>query len=271
MSYKLNNVDLTLYGIFAGRISGGNIAVSGIYDMPKRAGDTFHDWADENGVESYTDADEIFFDGRDIVFKGLLQGTRSETFEALNGLYSAISAFTGTVVFSTPFGDFNVLVKSIEPTHYSDITEIEIKFREPVVNLTGTLPSPVAGFYSIDNISLTSFGLYVSKQKELSNLPEAKTQYFKKYGSVGFQITKRKNNTLKLTGLLIGNDISDFTAKVKSLYKLFSSPGERTFNLANEVEVNGFAVDGFKVTNIHVSSKVTAIFSIDILITDFAS
>lgn len=269
--YKLNDIDLLTYDIIPGRIPGGNISVSGIYDFPKRMGDTHHSWDDENGTEPYVDTDELFFEGRDIIFKGVILSGRQNAYLSLEILYAAIHAFTSQVVFSTPFGDFNVTVLSITPIHYPDVTEVEIKMREPVVDLTGTLPATGSGSYKVDGIPLTSFGLYIAGQKDITGLPESKVQYFNSFGSEGFQITKRQTNKLTLTGMLTGNDISDFTTKVKALYKLFSSAGLRTFNLAGEVEADAFAVEGFKVTDIIVSSVVVGEFKIELNITEIVT
>jgi len=269
-AYKLNNVDLETYGIIPGRIPSSHIAVSGCFDLPKRTGDTYHEWDDEDGIEPYVDEDEIFFEGRDITFMGLLQYGR-QSYWKLKQLYDAIAAFTGPVSFETPFGTFSVLVSSVTPIHYNTITEIEIKFREPVVDLTGgVLPSTGSGRYKIDGIPTTAFGLHVSTQKDRTALPEGKTQYFTKYVSEGYQVTKRQAKKLTLTGFVKGNNLSDFISKIKGLYLLFSSPGLRTLNLNNEIEVQAFAADGFSITNVLVPGEVIASFSIELLISSDA-
>ena len=51
------------------------------------------------------------------------------------------------------------------------------------------------------------------------------------------------------------------------MYKLFSSSGVRTFNLASELEVECFAKDGFRVTDIIVSNVVIGKFIIQLTVT----
>ncbi|MEL7586665.1 MAG: hypothetical protein AAGU19_08110 [Prolixibacteraceae bacterium] len=265
-AYKLNNVDLETYGILPG-MADGSIAVSGCFDLPARTGETYHEWDDEDGIEPYVDADEIFFAGRDLVFRGLIREGRDEVYYQLKQLYDAIAAFTAPVAFETPYGTFDVLVSSISPTHYNGLTEIEVKFREPVVDLTGgVLPATGSGQYTIDDIPFESFGLVVGAQKDRTALPDSKTQYYTKHGSEGYQITKRKAKKLTLTGFVRGNNLVDFISKVKALYLLFSSSGLRTLNLNNEIEIECFATNGFKVTNVYLSGSVLASFSIELLI-----
>ncbi|MGV8136492.1 MAG: hypothetical protein AB2L20_14885 [Mangrovibacterium sp.] len=267
MSWKLNNIDLSDYGILPGRMANSHIAVSGCFDLPARIGDTYHEWDDEDGIEPYVDADELFFAGRDITFQGLIRAGRSSYWQ-LKQLYDTIDTFTGPVAFETPYGTFNVLVSSITPTHYNGMTEIEMKLREPVVTLTGgVLPATGSGRYKIDGIQTEAFGLYISTQKDRTALSDSKQQYFLKHGEEGYQITKRKAKKLTLTGFVKGNSVADFISKIKGLYLLFSSEGLRTLNLHNEIEVQAFAVDGFKVTNVLVAGDVVASFSIELMLT----
>ena len=60
--YSLNGIDLKNYGIIISKFEG-------YLDMPKRMGDTEQSWPDENGIEAFTDADDIKFDGRDLFDK----------------------------------------------------------------------------------------------------------------------------------------------------------------------------------------------------------
>jgi hypothetical protein len=267
MAFTLNSVDLTTYGITAGQAPGGNIALTGCFDLPSRIGDTHHVWDDDNTIEPYTAADEIFFGGRDIKFYGHIFGTNIAIFTYLDAFYTAIKAFTGLVTFSTPYGDFSVQVKDIKTKKYTGALSLEITFREPVVTLTGgSLPVAAANAYSIDGIPMSSFGLYVSKPDELLDLPEIKEQYFTKYGAEGYQIVKRKANTLEIDGFMMATSLSNFQTKIKALYLLFSKALTRTVILNYEKTIACFAIDGFKVDSVHLlSGLVVAKFKISLL------
>jgi hypothetical protein len=129
-------------------------------------------------------------------------------------------------------------------------------FREPVVSLAGTLPASGYSNYTIDRIPFSSFGLYLSKADALHNLPELKEQMFTRYGSEGYQITKRKNKTLEFNGFIAGTSISDFQSKASALYKLFSSSGTRNIKIADEINVDCFATEGFKVSGIYLYNNL---------------
>jgi hypothetical protein len=249
MAYTLNNIPLSTYGITAGHSPQSNIAIKGCFDMPERIGECFHSWDDESGVEPWVLADEIFFAGRDITLHGSITGTVSGLNGYIGNLYSAINAATGLSVFVTPYNSASGYVKSVIPEYMNGGCSLVMTFREPVIALTGTTPASGVNAYTIDSIPFTSFGLYLSKAEALHDLPELKEQFFTKYGSEGYQIVKRKNNTLDFNGFITGTSLADFQSKIQSLYKIFSSAGTRTMVL-NGVTVVCFATSGFTVDNV---------------------
>lgn len=269
--YKLNGIDLTTYGIIGSMVSPSNISVSGCFSMPKRTGDCFYEWGDENGVEGYTDADEIMFEGRDITFNSILLVNNFDLYYKLKVLYTDIATFTDLVVFSTPYGDFNVQVIDVIETHNTSGSWVTIRMREPVVDLSGgTLPSTGSGSYTIDDIPFTSFGLYVNKSDKAFNLPELKEQYFTKYGQEGYQIGYHKNRTLTIDGTIMADDTDAFLINIKNLYLAFSSEGEREIKKNNEVRLKCFATEGFEVSEVMVFNNVViGRFSIELIVTDF--
>lgn len=146
--YKLNDIALLTYGIIPGRIQGEGIAVKGIFDLPKRIGDIEHSWGDHDSVEPYVAADEIFLGGRDISFQGILIGSKNEIKDFLEAFKNAISAFTSTVPFETPYGTFCVLVTKFNVKNYNGGATIDIQFREPVVGAFCAVNVPGGMFYN---------------------------------------------------------------------------------------------------------------------------
>lgn len=259
MPYILNSYDLlTKYGIIAGHSPNSNVALQGVFDMPARIGTVSHDWGDENGVEDWSASGDIYFGGRDISFSGSIIGTNSVMNDNLKLIYDDIEAATGLNPLSTPYGDFNVLVNNVNPEYLNGGCSVVAQFREPVVDLTGgTLPASGVSANTVDSIPMLSFGLYLSNSKELHALPELKEMNFTKYGSEGWQITKRKNRTLELNGFIIGSSLVDFQNKIKALYKLFSDSGLRTVKINSEVSVSCFATEGFTVDNVYLYNSGT--------------
>lgn len=146
--YKLNDIALLTYGIIPGRIQGEGIAVKGIFDLPKRIGDIEHSWGDHDSVEPYVAADEIFLAGRDISFQGILIGSKNEIKDFLEAFKNAISAFTSTVPFETPYGTVCVLVTKFNVKNYNGGATIDIQFREPVVGAFCAVNVPGGLFYN---------------------------------------------------------------------------------------------------------------------------
>ncbi len=261
MSYELNSVDLTTYGIIPGQVPGSNIAMGGIFDLPKRMGKTFHDWGDEDGIEPYVDASEIFFEGRDLVFRGIIFGANTDVYENLSSFRAAIDSVTGTSTFETPYGTFDVRVKEYNVVTFAGGAEVDIKLREPVVDLGEVaVPSTGTSPYTIDGVPMTSYGLYTSIKRDALDLPEYKGQAYTKYGAEWFHPTKRKFNKLDFRGFIEADDLTDFTNKVGALYTTFSQEGLRYLKFNDELAVTGFSDEGFTVSNIFKGTKVYGIF-----------
>jgi hypothetical protein len=268
MAYTLNSIDLSTYGITPGHVPGSNIAMQGIFDLPKRIGQCFYEWAESN-MEPWVTADEIFFGGRDIAFHGSIIGTNEEINDYLQALYDAVEAFTDLVVLSTPYGDFNVQVRTIVPEYFIGACRVIINFREPVVTITGgTLPITDEDNYTIDSIPFASFGLYYTKGSGVRSLSDLKEQLFTKYGSEGYQMSKRKSRTFDIKGFVMGTSLSDFQNKIKALYLAFSSEGMRAIIINGNIEITCFAVNGFTVENIILySGGMIADFNINLIST----
>lgn len=265
MSYLLNSVNISTYGITPGHASRSNISLAGCYSMPERTGKTFHSWGEYDSVEPYIATSEIIFAGRDITFTGAVFGTVPVITAYLKLLYTAIGAFSGLVTFATPYGSFSVFVKSVTPKLVNGAASIEIVFREPVVTLTGTLPDVGSSNYTIDGRPFSSYGLYLSKAEALHDLPEMKEQIFTQYGSEGYQITKRQNKTLEFNGFIVGTTLANFQSRVSALYKCFSSSGTRNIKINDEINVDCFAIKGFTIDNVLINGEVIANFKASLM------
>lgn len=253
MPYYLDSIDLATYGIVPGHQPESNISLKGCFDMPARIGDTYYEWADEDGIEPYVEDDEIFFGGRDIYFVGAIFGTRTQINDYLDTFYTAIEAFTDLVTFSTPYGDFDVQVKNVSVEYLDGAANINIVFREPVVDLTGgTLPATGSSENTIDGIPFTSFGFYLSGTKDINSLSEMKEQHFTIDGAEGFQMTTRQGKSFDLNGFLVATNLADYLSKIKALYLLFSSEGTRSVIVNNQDPVECFLKDGFKIAGVYI-------------------
>lgn len=249
MSYSLNNIPLSNYGLEAGQAPGSNVALVGMFDLPSRLGQTHQTWA-EGEIEPFVDADEIFLGGRDLIFHGFVIGYRDQILTQITSLKSDINAFTDLVVFSTAFGDFNVKIDRIESEILNGVGRVVIRMREPIVDLSGgVLPTTGAGNYLADRIPLKSFGMYVSKVTGRGDLKDMDKESFTVYDREGYQVTGRKPNEINIRGFVEASDLATFQARIKALWKLFTDPGTRKVRLNDYVTIESFVTDGFSVSN----------------------
>jgi len=269
MAYTLNSVDFSTFNIIPGQHPGGNVALIGCFDFPERIGDTYHSWDDENGIEPYLAADELFFGGRDLRFKGHISGTKTQIYANLSSLYSLVnSQASGTVVFSTPYGNFNVYVQELQPTHYNGICVVDMLFREPVVTLTGgSIPSAGGSTYQINGVPMSSYGLYYNNGKDLYELPAMKDQYFTKIEAEGFQIVKRTPNLFNFSGYVIADTFANFQTHIRNLFALYASEGLKIFNLNNQLSITCFPAEGFKISNLYYQNYLVASFKSTLIVT----
>ena len=112
---------------------------------------------------------------------------------------------------------------------------------------------------TINNIPFTDYALHISTTKGVSDLPEAKEQFYTIYGKAGYQITKRRAKTLEIYGFIVAADFPDFIKRKNNLFELFSSAGVKTVNLGNG-NIDVFCKEGFKITNVHILDKTYAKF-----------
>ncbi|MGN6352815.1 MAG: hypothetical protein ACTHLB_05465 [Parafilimonas sp.] len=267
MAYTLNGVDLTEYGLYPARADKSNIAIQGCWDMPARIGTTSHDWGDENGIESYLEEGMIFFGGRDIVLNLYLKGeSKLDATNKLSTFYRDINAFTDLVTLSTSWGDFDVYVNDKIDVNYmrEGLAKIKISFREPVCDLSGTLPANISAAFGISGYSFASLGLVPLAISGQLDRPSAKPQLFKSYETEGYQITPRKERESVLTCLMLAEDYDAFKSYISALYKLFSLTQEHTLDYYNDVERPFYVRDGFKVESVNVRDKVYGLIKINI-------
>jgi len=146
--WKLNDILLSNYGIIPGQVDNEGIAVKGIFDLPKRLGITYKEWDDINSVEPYVAADEIFLEGRNIIFQGILTGTKAETEANIEWLKSDISNFVNIAPFQTPYGSYCVYITKITSKIYNGIATVFIEMREPEVGASCSVSGTVSTYYS---------------------------------------------------------------------------------------------------------------------------
>ncbi|WP_313411067.1 hypothetical protein [Sphingobacterium multivorum] len=254
--YTLNGIPFSDYGITESQIQGSNVALEGAWDMPSRMGKTFYDWGDEDGIEPYLRADEIFIGGRDIKFVGFIQGeSRESVLENIDDFFSSIDESV-LMELSGDLGTWMVYIGSEVSVeyHYEDnFATVEFTFREPVVTIEN-VDFPVAdnANESIDNMSWDSLGVTLLSLKNDLNRPNIKSRQVTAYGIERYEGSKRGFRQLEFKAIIIQPDYESFKIVLNRLYKLFKSPNARTLKMPDGTVREVFVKDGFQITNLTI-------------------
>lgn len=133
--YKIDNNDLaSTYGVYVQKTKGA-------LDFLKRKGKTAHSWLDENGEESFTDSDDIFFRPRDILlFCYIKADTKNEFLNNLSSLKAVLEG-SGLHTLTLPLLSTSIRVYSKDGGALDMLTawnssllvgKFILKLREPV-------------------------------------------------------------------------------------------------------------------------------------------
>ncbi|GGH02730.1 hypothetical protein [Pedobacter zeae] len=295
---KLAGVDLrSVFKFIPAQADGSNIAITGAWDMPARIGKTYHDWGNvANNIEPYVSPDELFYGGRDIDYLVMLQvADELAALSVCNDFYQLVNGFTALVPFETDLGTWNVFVRSeIAVEYFNDgFCKLRIPFREPIVDLTGTLPKPNPVFqqllnadgapihtgafapieigvinydgFGIDGVMFRDMNCFVMELAGNFNRPapmsgEATSYRFEKY-----RVTRSGLKQMNLKLFIEAPDYAAFNQTIRSFNALFSKPGLRYITKENDFLRDFFVKDGFTVNNIRLhNGEVTGILTVQL-------
>lgn len=258
--YILSLADLSNFGFYAGKQPDSDIALSGFMDMPSRLGKTFHSWANEDGIEPYVSANEIFFGGRALNLVGYIKGINTEDCNAkIKQLYDYIDGFTGLVPLTSKWGTSTVYVDAaiIGERLSNGIIKINIPMREPSVNVTGNSLPVTNAKYGIDGISFADMGawsLELSGDRWTRTAPKSDT--ISVYGKEAYLIAKKQAPSLSLKLGITDLTFSGLKQKVQNILALLAKPGLRTLTYNNDNLRTFFVKDGFTVTDIRTMTRL---------------
>lgn len=254
MAYAVNDIDFESFGIIAGRAPSSNLAISGAWDMPARIGKTHHEWGDENGIEPYLRADEIFFGGRDIVFHGFVKGAdRPDCVSKVQSFYDALDGLEDNLfTLSCNWGSWQVQVVDAAVVTYMNQgwCNVQIKFRQPVVNINGELPTSRANVVGIDGYSFEQLGIVKTKTRNQIDRPSLRQTETTAYGLERIGMVRRDARVLNLDFFIDTEGYGEFVQVINNLMYLLSLPNARTLALDDGTAREVFAKDGFTVTGV---------------------
>ena len=247
-TYKINTLDLWLY--FSLRVQ----TIGGVFDFPVRGGDTERDWFDEDGLEAFVDADDIWFKQRTIVLKCLMQADDKSDFMTKLSMFKD-QVYSGVCDLETPYGTFKVLLKKGAKVNYirNGKAEFELEFTETEYSKKA-VPT---GFHegverTIDGILWNDLGISI--------------QY--EYGQFDFTAMKRDKNTVYKTESAVNNmrysrnitvgcflqadSLNKFVSNINDLHGLLANEGMRQLILSDiEKPFQVLVKDGFKLKKLY--------------------
>lgn len=243
MSYKLDDIDISSYDAFpyVGQTK-DCIAISGVFDLPKRKGITEYNWG--TGIEPFVDAEDIELDGRTLLLSLVV---RSENVKSqLDKLKKACISCRR---LSTGFGSFNVICKdeiSVEEYVTLNMAIVQVKFWQQSYIPAEIDINPSGGNnYVMDGYSLSAdFGIYVSSRSGVeaigkrieigTTLPYMQNKY-------------REPTTLTLKCTMLGSSLKGYT-HMSRFSALCISPGLRNLTLKDNERMRIYFKDGITVT-----------------------
>ncbi|WP_099368072.1 hypothetical protein [Sphingobacterium sp. 1.A.4] len=265
--YFINNIPFSDFGLVPGRASNSNIAISGCWDMPERIGKTHHVWEESNEIEPYLRADEIFFGGRDInVFCWLNELDRPRFIEKIQSFYTVVDDLqNGLFPLRCPLGEWMVQIVDAQPVNYLNkgYGNIQLKFRQPVVEMGGSLPVTSSGGVGIDGYSFGDLSLVKKLTKNQADRASSRKLETVSYSREAIGRVRRQSREFTLDFFIDQPSYPAFKACVGNFAYLLSRPNARTLRLDDNTTREVFAKDGFQVSNVRVATnRVTAFLSV---------
>ncbi|MBR8535382.1 hypothetical protein KDU71_07405 [Carboxylicivirga sediminis] len=249
--YNFNTTNPVTIGAIPSPASVGELALTGLFDFPKRIGETEYDWGD--GYEALVEADDIELADREVSFRVFIQGANAAD------LASKIEAFKNTCLASTTLtSSFGIsleirLNKGITFTedirHHSAIGLA--KFTVTNGLLPGVLGAASGGNgFLIDNYNFVAdFGIYVQKRKDnksISSVIDLDTT--EKYIS---DINNRQPRNIQLNCLMQASNLDVLTQRMGRLHQLLALEGLRTLTFPDGSTHQVYCKDGLKVTKVY--------------------
>lgn len=246
MTYKLDGIDISIWGAVPYVDNAQEcIAISGLFDLPKRKGTIEYNWG--TSVEPFVDEDDIDLDGRTLTLKVCIKGSSSSDY--LKKLNDYKLACISCRNLWTEFGEFGVVMKDVldvEEYYEYCMAIVTTKFWQQDFILSKLLILPSGGSDSLlDGYSMTrDFGIYIASRKDdksISKRIEVSTT------SPYTQTLYREPRDITFTCTMIGDNLQNLYSKITQFQALCMGPGLRILKLSETESFDLYFKDGMVV------------------------
>lgn len=247
MSYTLNSSEFSTWNMTV-------LGCKGALDIPKRIGDFEYDWGDSHGVEAYTSADDLSWDGREIILHAFYSGSNF-----INDLETLMAVAGSDLTLITTFGTHNVrflgtkVYRILKP---NTKVLVDISFWESDISH----PSPgsavggsgvTIGGYDFEN----DFGLHLKNLTGIGDVPDYAPRNIS-YGDVARKISGyRTARTIKMELNGAYSDITSLISNVNKLKNVLMSAGSKSLNYRS-VSKTVYFIDG---ANVEADAKTLSV------------
>ncbi len=216
-----------------GRVSGERLAISGIFDLPKRIGTTEYNWG--TSIEPFVDEQDIELDGKTLTLIVIVPLDKTEAFKQ-----KAIACTT----LGTDFGDFKVIQKdeiTVEPHNTSNIITIKFyqyEYEKPQLMMQGS--GGISNIIDSYNLS-KDFGIWYTYKSGMKNT--AKRIDVSTTGTY-MNTTYREARDLSISCNLKADSVLEAYTKMMQFHALCIQPGIHAFVDAGNNQHNVYFKDG---------------------------
>lgn len=243
MSYKFNGVDVSAWGV-APMAEDGGVMLDGVFDLPKRTGETEHNWGTE--VEAYVEREDITLDGRKLSMKLMLKAADGDDYAVkLAGFKRACIELRR---LECEFGVLEVLVK--DEVGVEELPEFRAVITLSLWQQAVALPLPPveagSGGVGLDGYGLKEeFGFVVGEWKDVRSVGKRiEVPTTELYLRTGF----RERMDVVVGCCARGNSWQELHGRMMRFYALCMLPGARRLRLPNGEDVEVYFKEGVTVT-----------------------
>ena len=222
MNYKIDNIPITAFGALPSK-GNQHFALVGMLDLPKRIGETLHDWG--TSIEPFVSEEDIELDGRTLTLHVAMKSDRIDAFKAaclacktLSYEYDSFDVVCRDTIIANPVGEYHIVIVRFWQNDFS---------LQPI-----TIIPSLSGVHRLDNFDFQrDFGIYIARSSNLSNTAsriEVDTTEF--YTRTNY----RGLHDITLNCAMRGSSFADLHRKMQQFHSVLMQPGIRTLTLGNK-------------------------------------